>query len=396
MAATSLLELTADATLPEDGFAGTLLGRAWNPAAGGPSPVAVRAGGVVDVSHRFATVADLAETADPASALAETDGERLGDLGELLANTVAHPGDPARARLLAPVDLQPVKAAGVTFVISMLERLIEERALGDPGVAADIRREIGELVGSDFSRLRPGSAEAAELKRLLVERGEWSQYLEVGIGPDAEIFTKALPLSSLGTGSSAGVLRTSEWNNPEPEIALLVSSAGRIVGATLGDDVNLRDYEGRSALLLPKAKDNNASCVLGPFVRLFDGTFGLDDVRTTTVTLEVTGRDGFTLTGSSAHSEISRDPADLVAQLIGPQHQYPDGVVLMLGTMFAPVADRDEPGGGFTHREGDLVRISAPQLGTLTHEVRFCDDCPPWTYGVTALMRNLAARGLLT
>ena len=387
--------LRAADTLPRDGTAGTLLARIWNPAAPGPSPAAVRADGVYDVSGTFPTVAGLCEADDPAAALRAATGVRVGSVDELLAATVGRPTDPDVARFLAPVDLQPVKAAGVTFAASMVERLIEERAQGDPAAAAAIRAELAEVMGDDLRSLRPGSPEAAEVKRRLSARGEWSQYLEVGIGPDAEIFTKALPLSAVGPGSRAGVLRESEWNNPEPEVALVVSSRGAVVGATLADDVNLRDYEGRSALLLPKAKDNNASCVLGPFVRLFDATFGLDDVRSTTVRLEVTGADGFRLRGESPHGEISRDPADLVRQLMGEHHQYPDGAVLLLGTMFAPVGDRGEPGMGFTHRPGDVVRISTPELGTLVHEVRHSQDCPPWDFGVRALMVNLARRGLL-
>ncbi|AXK36909.1 fumarylacetoacetate hydrolase [Streptomyces armeniacus] len=387
------LPLSAAATLPDDAYAGALLARIWNPDAGGPSPAAVREDGVYDVSADFATAADLCEQPDPAAALAAADGRRVGSLEELLAGSAARPETADGLRFLAPVDLQPVKAAGVTFAVSMVERLIEERARGNPEAAAEIRTELGGVLGGDLRALEPGSAQAAEVKRLLVERGEWSQYLEVGIGPDAEIFTKALPLSSVGPCSRAGVLRESQWNNPEPEVGLVVSAAGTVVGATLANDINLRDYEGRSALLLPKAKDNNASCVLGPFVRLFDADFGLDDVRSSTVRLEVSGPEGYELSGESDLGEISRDPADLVRQL-GDAHQYPDGVVLLLGTMFAPVSDRDVPGGGFTHRTGDVVRISAPRLGTLAHEIAYTQDCAPWTFGVRALLSDLVRRGL--
>ncbi|MET9660540.1 fumarylacetoacetate hydrolase family protein [Streptomyces sp. NPDC006510] len=392
---TVTLELSAEATLPEDGTAGSLLARIWNPEVDGPSPAAVREDGVYDISGDFSTVSRLCEEKQPAAALAEATGPRIGSVDELLAQTVRRPDDPGVAHFLAPVDLQPVKAAGVTFASSMVERLIEERAKGDPGAAAAIRAELAEVLGGDLRSLRPGTPEAAEVKRRLVARGDWSQYLEVGIGPDAEIFTKALPLSAVGPGSRAGVLRESEWNNPEPEVGLVVSSQGEIVGATLGNDINLRDYEGRSALLLPKAKDNNASCVLGPFVRLFDDTFGLDDVRSATVRLEVYGTDGYVLIGNSSQGETSRAPEDLVRQLMGAHHQYPDGVVLLLGTMFAPVNDRGEPGRGFSHRPGDVVRISTPELGTLAHEIRHSQDCTPWTYGVRALMAGLARRGLL-
>jgi fumarylacetoacetate (FAA) hydrolase family protein len=285
-------------------------------------------------------------------------------------------------------------------VASMLERVIEERVRGDAGAAAGARAEIHRLVGGDPRALRPGSEQAAALRAVLVAEGRWSQYLEVGLGPDAEIFTKAPVLAAVGTAADAGVHRDSTWNNPEPEVALLVAADGRIVGATLGNDVNLRDVEGRSALLLPKAKDNNASAALGPFVRLFDGAghgggFGLDDVRGATVALTVDGPDGFHLDGTSSMSEISRDPADLVSQLIGPHHRYPDGAVLYLGTMFAPTADRHAPGQGFTHETGDVVSVSSPRLGTLTNRVRPADECEPWTFGVADLMRNLAGRGLL-
>jgi fumarylacetoacetate (FAA) hydrolase family protein len=297
--------------------------------------------------------------------------------------------------LLAPIDLQVIKAAGVTFAVSMLERVIEERARGDASAAAAIRAEVLRLVGDDLSRLKPGSPEAMALKDVLVAQGAWSQYLEVGIGPDAEVFTKAPTLSSVGALMDAGLHPKSTWNNPEPEIVLLVNSSGAIVGATLGNDVNLRDLEGRSALLLGKSKDNNASAAIGPFVRLFDSSFSLDDVRRAEVRLSVDGEDGFRLEAASAMARISRDPADLVAQMIGPHHQYPDGAVLFLGTMFAPVKDRDAPGQGFTHHAGDVVTIASDKLGALVNVVTACDRAPPWRFGTAALMRNLARRGLL-
>ena len=389
------IALSAAATLPTDAARATLAGRVWRPDAKGPSIVAVRDGEVFDVSRRFPTLRDLCEQRAPAEALREAQGEPLGSFAAILANTPPDSRDATKPWLLAPLDLQAVKAAGVTFIASLLERVIEERARGNPEAAAAIRVEVERLVGKDLRALKPGSAQAASLKQVLIEQGAWSQYLEVGIGPDAEIFTKTTPMASVGTGMDAGLHPKSTWNNPEPEAVMVVSSAGTIVGATLGNDVNLRDFEGRSALLLSKAKDNNASCAIGPLLRLFDADFTLDDVRRTTVTLHVAGEDGFVLEGSSSIAEIARDPQDLVAQMLGRHHQYPDGAVLFLGTMFAPIKDRDAPGKGFTHKAGDIVTIAAPRLGSLVNRMRSSEDCAPWTFGTGALMRNLAQRGLL-
>ena len=387
--------LTTTEILPEDGTSGTLVGRVWLPQLKGPAVVAVRDDGVFDVTARFPTVSALCEADDPAVALRAIKGERIADLESLAANTPPDRRDPKKPWLLAPLDLQVLKAAGVTFAISMLERVIEERARGNPASAEAIRTEVLRLVGDDLSKLKPGSPEAMKLKQVLIEQQAWSQYLEVGIGPDAEVFTKAPVLSSVGTGMDAGLHPKSTWNNPEPEVVLTVSSRGRIVGAMLGNDVNLRDFEGRSALLLSKAKDNNASCAVGPLLRLFDSTFSLDVVRKMEVGLTVKGQDGFVLEGHSSISRISRDPTDLVAQTIGPVHQYPDGFALFLGTMFAPVKDRDAPGQGFTHKRDDIVTIAAPELGKLVNRMRASDECEPWTFGVGALMRNLAERKVL-
>ena len=389
-----LHEAVVDA-LPNDGSAGALAGRVWRPDLEGASVVAIRDEGVFDISGAYPTMRDLCEAQDPAQALRHADGAPIGRLEAMLANTPADRRDRAKPWFLAPIDLQAVKAAGVTFAISMLERVIEERARGDPAAAAAIRAEVRRLVGADLKRLKPGSAEAMALKDVLVAQGAWSQYLEVGIGPDAEIFTKAAPMSAVGTGMDAGLHPKSTWNNPEPEIVLVVASTGGIVGATLGNDVNLRDFEGRSALLLGKAKDNNASCAIGPLLRFFDETFSLDDVRRTTVTLTVDGSDKFHLQDKSSIAEISRDPEDLVREMMGAHHQYPDGAVLFLGTMFAPIQDRRAPGQGFTHRIGDIVVVAAPPLGRLVNRMRFTHDCEPWTFGTGALMRNLAKRGLI-
>jgi fumarylacetoacetate (FAA) hydrolase family protein len=387
--------LTEASTLPKDGTAGALAGRVWRPDVQGPSVVAVRADGVHDISRHAATMRDLCEAPDPAKIVREAAGERIGALAGILANTPEDGRDEKKPWLLAPIDLQAIKAAGVTFARSMVERVIEEQAKGAPEKADAIRAQVQKQLGGDLRKLKPGSPQALELKKTLISAGAWSQYLEVGIGEDAEIFTKAQPMSAVGHGMEAGLHPRSTWNNPEPEVVLVVSSAGKIVGATLGNDVNLRDFEGRSALLLSKAKDNNASASVGPFIRFFDATFSLDTVRKMDVNLEVQGPEGFKLTGKSSMSEIARDPADLVGELIGKTHQYADGAVLYLGTMFAPTEDRGAPGMGFTHKEDDVVTIRAPELGALTNRMVHADKARPWTFGSGALMRNLAKRGLL-
>jgi fumarylacetoacetate (FAA) hydrolase family protein len=381
--------------LPADHGKAALAGRVWDPEVGGPSVVAVRGEELFDITAAAPTMRDLCEAGDPARLVRSAAGRSLGPLAAILANTPRKARDAARPWLLAPIDLQAVKAAGVTFAVSMLERVIEEQARGDASRAESIRTEITATIGDDLRRLKPGSEQAAALKELLIEKGMWSQYLEVGIGPDAEVFTKAQPMSSVGHLAEAGLHPKSSWNNPEPEVALVVSSAGKIAGATLGNDVNLRDFEGRSALLLSKAKDNNASATVGPFIRFFDADFSLDDVHRGELSLTVEGDDGFRLEGTSDIGQISRDPADIVAQTINENHQYPDGFVLYLGTMFAPTDDRDAPGQGFTHKVGDVVTIESPRLGRLTNVMVHSGDAEPWTFGTAALMRNLAKRGLL-
>jgi len=387
--------MTAAAALPADGTAGALAGRIWRPSLGGPSVVAVRADGLYDITAAAPTMRDLAESADPADLVRRAPGEKVATLDAVLANTPEATRDTGKPWLLAPNDLQAVKAAGVTFARSMIERVIEEQAKGAPEKAEAIRAEVQRQLGGDLRRLKPGSPQALELKKTLIAQGAWSQYLEVGIGEDAEIFTKGQPLSAVGHGMEAGLHPRSTWNNPEPEVVLVVAGDRRVVGATLGNDVNLRDFEGRSALLLSKAKDNNASTAIGPFIRFFDAAFSMETVRRMDVHLTVEGTDGFKMTGKSSMSEIARDPAELAEEMFGGVHQYPDGAVLYLGTMFAPVEDRGAPGMGFTHKPGDIVTIHAPALGSLVNRMTTSDKAPAWTFGAADLMRNLAKRGLL-
>ena len=388
--------LREESCLPADGTKGTLVGRAWVPGEpAGPAVVTVREDGLYDLTHLVPTMSELCEADDPVAIARSTDARRIGDLAAILGNSRYDRQDPGQPWLLAPIDLQAIKAAGVTFARSMLERVVEEQTKGDPARALAVRGRIMEIIGTDLRAVQPGSEVATRLKEHLVAQGAWSQYLEVGIGPDAEIFTKSQPMSAVGHGAGIGIHPGSAWNNPEPELVLVVSSAGRIVGATLGNDVNLRDFEGRSALLLGKAKDNNASCALGPFIRLVDGTYGVEQMRQAQISMSVTGEDGFTLRATSSMGEISRDVDDLVRATAGAYHSYPDGFVLFCGTMFAPTEDRGAAGQGFTHHVGDVVTIGCRELGLLANRVDHCDALPPWTFGTGALLRNLSARGLL-
>ncbi|MFF5551563.1 fumarylacetoacetate hydrolase family protein [Streptomyces olivaceoviridis] len=384
--------LTAASVLPEDVGRAALVARVHHPEWDGPCVAAVRGDQVVDLTAITPTVSELMERDDAVTVVREADGGHTWRLDELLAAPAGRHDVP---HLLAPVDLQVIKAAGVTFARSLLERVIEERTGGDPARAAGVRARVKQVVGGALDGIRPGSPEADRARELLASEGLWSQYLEVGIGPDPEVFTKAPVLSAVGTGADIGVLGSSVWNNPEPEVVLVVDSRGRVRGATLGNDVNLRDIEGRSALLLSRAKDNNASCAIGPFIRLFDEGFDLDTVRGLDIGLRIDGTDGYVLHGSSSMREISRDVTELVAATHGAHHQHPDGFVLFTGTLFAPTEDRRAPGAGFTHEYGDVVRISSPRLGALVNTVVPSEQAAPWTFGVRALMRNLARRGVL-
>ena len=375
--------------LPQDAAQALPIARVWQPGIG-PVLVRVTPEGVFDLSALAQTCSDLLELPHVASLVNGHVSQRLADTPALLLQS----DNPNLETLhfLAPCDLQAIKAAGVTFVSSMLERVIEEQARGDASKAESVRQAVVAVIGDNLRQVKPGSPEAAQLKDVLLAQGVWSQYLEVGIGPDAEIFTKSQPLSAVGTGAEVGLHPGSQWNNPEPEIVLATNSRGEVVGATLGNDVNLRDFEGRSALLLGKAKDNNASCAIGPFIRLFDAHFSIDDVRQCDLHMVVRGPEGFVMEGASSISQISRDPLDLAAQAMGKYHQYPDGMMLFLGTMFAPTQDRHGPGQGFTHVVGDTVAVSTPKLGTLFNRVTTSDRAAPWTYGMRALMQDLARR----
>jgi fumarylacetoacetate (FAA) hydrolase family protein len=381
--------------LPINHETAKLVGRVWRADVNGPSVVVLRGEELIDVSARFPTMTDLLN-ANIAGSFDSLEGENLGPLAGFLQEPTAMKSGGDRNCLLAPCDLQAIKACGVTFASSMIERVIDERTLGDPAKADEIRGRIGELIGGNLSSIKAGSDEAKEVKRALESEGLWSQYLEVGIGPDAEVFTKSQPMSAVGYGAEVGINPISNWSNPEPEIVMVVDGRGNICGAVLGNDVNLRDVEGRSALLLGKAKDNNASCAVGPFIRLFDDTFTIRDIETAQLSMKVTGTDGFEISGASNMSEISRSPADLVAQTYNANHQYPDGFLLFTGTMFAPTQDRGAPGSGFTHKPGDVVEINTPLLGMLSNTVTGSDKAAPWTFGLRALMGNLAARGLLS
>ena len=353
----------------------------------GPSIVTLRGNDVIDItSNETPTMASLLDRPDVINYVRTATGPVIAQLDELGGDVT----------LLSPADVQAIKASGVTFAQSMVERVIEERAAGDADLAQEIRNRVTAVIGDSLSGIEPGSAKAMHVKEVLQREGMWSQYLEVGIGPDAEVFTKCQPMASVGWGADVGIHPMSTWNNPEPEIVLAINSRGDIVGATLGNDVNLRDVEGRSALLLGKAKDNNASCAIGPFLRLFDGDFTIETIEQAELSLTVTGEDGFIMQGSSLMNKISRKPASIVAQTIGRHHQYPDGFFLFLGTLFAPIQDRDAVGQGFTHKVGDRVVISEPTLGRLENIVRLSTECPEWTFGTSALMKNLAQRGLLS
>ena len=388
--------LTSACCVPDDHTRATLIGRVWLPQARGPAVVRIHGDSVDDLSSVAATSSQLLDLPEPVRVIRAAGSlPRLASLQDVLANSAPERRTQDAPWFLAPCDLQAIKASGVTFVASLLERVIEEQARGDATRAESVRQSIVAVIGTNLRDIRPGSPAARAVKDALMAQGVWSQYLEVGIGPDAEIFTKGQPMSAVGTGAEVGIHPKSEWNNPEPEIVLAVNSSGRAVGATLGNDLNLRDFEGRSALLLGKAKDNNASGAIGPFIRLFDDHFGIDQVRRCDVALDVKGPDGFAFTARSSMSQISRDPLELVEHAMGAHHQYPDGMMLFLGTMFAPTIDRFAQGQGFTHALGDIVTVSTPTLGALVNRVNHTDRIAPWTFGAVALMKNLSERGLI-
>lgn len=390
--------LSVSDLLPVDAGSATLVGRIFDPEVSGPCVIAVSGADAVDISDIEPTVSTLLARSDAhalvSDAVAASASRRRWPL-ETLVESASSQWDRSLPRLLAPIDLQVIKAAGVTFVESMLERVIEERAKGDPARAAAIREQLMDAIGGAISSVQPGSQQADDAKEILQREGLWSQYLEVGIGPDPEIFSKAPVLAAVGTGQSIGVLSRSVWNNPEPEVVLAVRADGVPVAATLGNDVNLRDFEGRSALLLTEAKDNNASCAIGPFLRLFDDAFGMDDVREMEINLRVEGRDGFVMDGFSSMRNISRDPLDLVRHTVGDHHQYPDGFVLFTGTLFSPTQDRHAAGAGFTHELDDVVRISTPKLGALVNRVSHSESTPRWEFGIWSLISNLRDRNLI-
>lgn len=390
------LEIDLTDCLPEDANQACLIGRVWTGGqVNGPSIVTIENKTVFDISRSFPVMSELLNADDLKTALKSADKVKIGDLSTILQNSDTRHQNSLLPYFIAPCDLQVVKACGVTFANSMIERLVEENAKGDPVQAKKFRHDLENELKFDLTRIKPGSAKAADLKQALIKKDLWSQYLEVGIGPDAEVFSKAPPLASIGTGADLGIRCDSKWNNPEPEIVLAVNCRGDIVGATLGNDVNLRDFEGRSALLLGKAKDNNASSVIGPFIRIFDHTFSLNDLRQAEVMVEVKGEDGFHMKDCSNMTKISRDIKELVNQTLGQHHQYPDGLMLYTGTLFSPIHDRDHEGEGFTHKPGDVVKIASAKLGALINRVGYCHEIPPWQFGISSLMRNLAGRDLI-
>jgi fumarylacetoacetate (FAA) hydrolase family protein len=389
--------LTPTDVLPQDHDQAVLVGRIYSAEVRGPVLVLVQGTDLIDITDLGPTMSVLLAREDLHSALQSARGRAIHcSLQEVLHLATGDPIDAERDHLLSPVDLHVIKAAGVTFVESMLERVIEERSMGDPATARKIRDELNTVIGGAIESIVPGSPEAANVKAVLIRDGLWSPYLEVGIGPDPEVFTKAPVLSSVGAGQEIGIRSTSVWNNPEPEVVLIVTFDGKIAGITLGNDVNLRDIEGRSALLLGEAKDNNGSCALGPFIRLITDTFSMDDVRELDINLQVIGAEGFELNGFSSMRNISRDPESLVGHVLGKHHQYPDGFVLFTGTLFAPTQDRYTSGEGFTHALGDVVRISTPKLGALINMVTHSEKATPWTYGLWQLITNLNQRDLLS
>ncbi len=380
---------TPQATIwPTDGHDPLLIGRVFDPDTGGPRVVQVRGDEVSDLTDEFPTVSGLLEHPDLVAILGKTRPARWS-LQALVEGS--EPPQDGGAHLLSPVDLHVIKACGVTFVDSLIERVIEEKCAGDPDRAQQVRQQVVGSLGGSLRGVEPGSERAEAIKKILIDQDVWSAYLEVGIGPYAEIFTKAPVLSSVGFGAHVGIPTFSAWNNPEPELVLAVTSVGNVVGALLGNDVNLRDIEGRSSLLLGKAKDNNAQCSLGPFIRVFDNHVTLDTISHETIHLSVQGEDGFVMTGTNSVEKISRPLESLVAQTIGDHHQYPDGFVLFTGTLFAPTQDRGTDGAGFTHAPGDVVSVWSEHLGLLRNTTGVSEHLPPWEFGIGRFVEYLLA-----
>jgi len=385
-------KLTAAQVLPSDGYAGTLVGRALFPGVfPGPCVVAIREDGVHNISGTVPTMAQLLNAPNPLATLqrALRNCVYLGPLESLLENSTPSTHDPLKPYLLTPIDLQAVKAVGLTFVNGLLQRFADDN--GGAATVAKMEKAAGVALG----KILPGSEEAARLRTALMEDGLWNDTLEVGFGPDVELFTKAQPLSAVGTGAEIAVLPTSKQTFAEPEVVLMLNADGKICGATLGCDMTARDVEARSLLLLGRAKDQNATCAVGPFIRLFDQTFSLPNVQGMNLTYAFEGADDAVFTDTGSMDQIGRGLITLARQVVNEHHGYPDGVALFTGCMFKAPSSRGASDTPFTHQVGDVVIIKASPLGTLINRVNTTDKVRPWSFGMSDLMANLANRQLL-